>query len=210
MTTATVLETTKRRDKMSKKELLQHRSNGEIPSRIYSKKIGSHSIFIQEAEFQKVLLSSGRVFEVNFNGQKQIVDAQLIQREPVTGKILHLNLHCLNREELTTTPIRLRLVGTAIGAKLGGIVMLARETIKVSAIPKNMPEHIDIDISHLDMGDTLHASEIKLPPGITLDTKSTSGQENDLAIATCVIPSTKEKESSVAADEVAPSRESGK
>lgn len=212
MSKAAILESNERIPGMSRRELAKHRSSGKIPANLFGTKIGSNSIFVDEQEFKKVHNASGRVFEISFEGKNHMVNAQEIQREPVSGKIIHLNFHQLTRGVTMTTELPLKMKGKAVGTKAGGVAILARDSVSVSGLPKNMPEHIDIDVTKLNIGDTLHMSELKLPKGLSIEQDASATNENDLAIATCVAPTKQEAVEEVeSSDEIAvPNSDSGK
>lgn len=137
----------------------------------------------------------------NASGSNVIVDLQVagvasadrkaiireIQRDPVQGHILHLDLQHISLTERITVEVPIELIGIPTGVKDGGGILehLLRE-VEVECLPTDIPAHLDVDVTALNIGDTLHVSDLRAER-VTILT------EADRAIATVVPPTVLEE-----------------
>ena len=120
-----------------------------------------------------------------------------IQRDPVGGHILHIDLQHISLTERIVVEVPVELVGTPTGVKDGGgILEHLLRTVEVECLPTDIPNHLEVDVSLLNIGDTLHVSDIKAER-VTIKT------EAERAIATVVPPTILEEVTPAAAEGVA-------
>jgi large subunit ribosomal protein L25 len=101
------------------------------------------------------------------NGKSAIVKD--VQQDYLKGKVLHVDFQTLKDDEEITVYIPVSLVGEAPGVKVqNGILTLVTHEIAVSCLPKNIPNQLQVDISNLGLGQSIHASDLKLGDGVTL------------------------------------------
>jgi large subunit ribosomal protein L25 len=94
------------------------------------------------------------------NGKSFNAVLQDIQVHPVTDKILHIDFYQLFDNKEVTMEIPVRIVGTSPGVLLGGVLRLNQRKLKVKALPANLPDYIDADISALEMGNKLYITKL--------------------------------------------------
>lgn len=94
------------------------------------------------------------------NGKSFNAVLQDIQVHPVTDKILHIDFYQLFDNKEVTMEIPVRVVGTSPGVLLGGVLRLNQRKLKVKALPANLPDFIDADISALEMGNKLYITKL--------------------------------------------------
>ncbi|SHI35347.1 50S ribosomal protein L25/general stress protein Ctc [Flavobacterium terrae] len=94
------------------------------------------------------------------NGKSFNAVLQDIQVHPVTDKILHIDFYQLFDNKEVTMEIPVRVVGTSPGVLLGGVLRLNQRKLKVKALPANLPDYIDADISALEMGNKLYITKL--------------------------------------------------
>ena len=94
------------------------------------------------------------------NGKSFNAVLQDIQVHPVTDKILHIDFYQLFDNKEVTMEIPVRVVGTSPGVLLGGVLRLNQRKLKVKALPANLPDYIDADISSLEMGNKLYITKL--------------------------------------------------
>lgn len=163
---------------------VQVRKNGEVPGVVFSKDMESVPVKFREAEVRKVLAHGVKVLEVELQGQgKILVNLDKVQRDPVSRKVIHLSFHKLNKNQATTVHVPLKMVGTAIGSKEGGVVRLLVAEIEVTGLPHKIPEHLDVDVSEVELNGHLSVSDVKLPGGLSF---SDSDLEKNLV--NCSVP----------------------
>ncbi len=128
---------------------------------------------------------------------KRLALVQEIQHHPLDGKVLHVDFHEVAENEKVIVQVPLETVGEAAGVKnSGGVLEHVLFKLKVRALPKDLPEQIVVDVSHLELGKAIHLGEIKAPAGVEI-----IGDKNIPVIAVAM-PRTEEEEA--AATEAAP------
>ena len=91
-----------------------------------------------------------------------------LQVQPLTGKFYHADFYEIDMKHKLTFEVSLRYIGKCIGVENGGELQHIKRDLKVSCLPANLPDHIDVDVSTLDIGDSFKVKELKLPEGITV------------------------------------------
>ena len=89
------------------------------------------------------------------------------QQHPVRGTITHVDFHEVRLDQPIQASVAVQLVGEAPGAKVGGVVQQVARELRVEALPSAIPEHIDVDISTLELGDSLRLQEVATIAGVT-------------------------------------------
>jgi large subunit ribosomal protein L25 len=114
-----------------------------------------------------------------------------IQRDPVRGDILHVDFHQISLTKKLTIQVPIHLVGTALGVADGGILQHALRDVEIECLPTAIPEKIEVDVSHLKIGDSVHVGDIKVENAEVLSDPKSS--------IVSVVPPTVFKEPEVAA-----------
>lgn len=149
--------------------LKQIRKGLQVPGVLFARGLNpSTPIFIQRKEANVILATGERVLDMVIDGKKEMVNLTEVQREPSSGKLVHMSFHLLKAGEKTHASIPIHINGNAIGLKAGGLVQLVLKEIDIKALPKDLPEFVEIDVSGLDVGDHLELKDIKLPAGVEL------------------------------------------
>jgi large subunit ribosomal protein L25 len=106
-----------------------------------------------------------------------------LQRHPSRSAILHVDLQRVNMSEALRTHVPLHFLGeeTAPGVKAGGLVMHELTDVEVECLPNDLPEFIAVDISGMQVGDSIHLSQLAMPAGVTL-VELARGEDHDLAV----------------------------
>jgi large subunit ribosomal protein L25 len=110
-----------------------------------------------------------------------------IQLDPVKQTILHVDLYEISLDKKIEVEVPITLTGTAKGVSDGGILQQVSRTVEISCLPDNIPDAFELEVTGLDIGDSLHVSDLKIPEGIEVL------EEEELTIAT-VVPPTKAEE----------------
>lgn len=108
---------------------------------------------------------------IDDGGSKKMEKLSLIkelQVQPLTGKFFHADFYEVDMKHKLTFDVTLRYVGKAIGVENGGELQHIKREVKVSCLPANLPDHIDVDVSGLDIGDSIKVKELKLAEGVTV------------------------------------------
>ena len=157
---ATSYEATKKGD------IKRMRKEGRIPAVIYGHKEKSKRIYVLTQDFKKILdILKKEAVTVNLlvNGKKLLCVIKSIQHNPMTGELLHIDFQHIHKKEKIRASIPIHLIGVAPGVKKGGIQDQHLYDVVVRCLPGDLPSHIDVDISSLDLGQTIHLADIGLP-----------------------------------------------
>lgn len=128
------------------------RREGVLPANIYGKKIKSLSIKFPSADFEKVYKAVGEtgIVEIAIGKQKRPVLISNVQLDPVTDKPLHVDFHQVDLKEKTTADVSVELIEESLAEKQGlGTVVQYIDEIEVEALPKDLPDKFEIDLSRL-------------------------------------------------------------
>lgn len=149
------------------------RHQGSLPAVLYGHGLSSRPLTIKRNEFQRVYKSAGESTLVDLAlGDETPVKAiiQEVQRHPVSGAIIHVDLHQVKMTEKLHTEIPLNFIGDAPAVKeLGGVLVKNVDEIEVEALPSDLVHEITIDISILKtFDDMIRVKDVTLPKGISL------------------------------------------
>ena len=122
------------------------------------------SIFLSEAELQKTIKAVGRngVISLDINGNTQNVILTDYQVDPLKNGFIHVDFLSVDMSKEITANVRLTLVGDAAGVKDGGVMQQSLFEVSVSAKPADVPSSIDVDVTHLQVGETVTISDINV------------------------------------------------
>ena len=136
-----------------------------------------HNELLQHLEHEAFY---SHILTVDVGGNKQQVVLKDMQRHPSKPFVLHLDLLRITADEKIRVHVPLHFVNEskAPGVKMGGAVSHQLVDVEVSCLPRDLPEFIEIDMSELQMGDAVHLSEIKLPPGVEIPALASEGAED--------------------------------
>ncbi|MBN8417642.1 MAG: 50S ribosomal protein L25 [Verrucomicrobia bacterium] len=146
------------------------RKAGTIPAALYGRKVKPSSIQVHGKTFSKLLEGSASdniLVSLKIAGDEQLALVQEVQHDYLRGGILHIDFHAIAADEEIHANVPVTMVGEAKGQKQGGMMEAIHHEIEVRCLPKDLPESIQIDVTHLEVGQGVHVSEIKFPEGVT-------------------------------------------
>jgi large subunit ribosomal protein L25 len=148
------------------------RRQGLIPGVLYGNGRRSHAICVPERELRRVLTGQGglhAILDVVLEGQKTAHASILkdYQQDPIRGHISHVDLQEVRLDKPIQASVTVQLVGEPAGAKEGGVLSQVQREINVEALPMEIPEHIDLDVSGMAIGDTLRLADLPPMDGVT-------------------------------------------
>lgn len=150
------------------------RHAGIVPAIVYGADETPISITLEHNMFLRHLAEDAfysHILTLSVDGKKQQVVLKDLQRHPASDvKIMHADFMRVSANHALTMNVPLHFKGedVAPGVKTGGLIAHLMTEVEVSCLPKDLPASIDIDVSNLDMDETIHLSELILPPGVTL------------------------------------------
>lgn len=141
------------------------RAAGTTPGVLYGLDKDPQSLGISSQELKKLLRSTGEnvLLDLAVKGKKtEKVLLREVQRHPVTEDIVHVDFLRIDLTKEIEVTVPVRLVGTAEGVKAGGVLEFVRRELRMSCLPTKIPDHVEVDISALNINDAVHVSEISV------------------------------------------------
>ena len=161
------------REKTGKGICRQLLTAGRVPAVVYGKDFTSTAISVDQRELLKIISGDGgknSLITLNgadpVNGSVVLVENMLLN--PIKGTPRHVDLHKVIYGQKMRVVVNLKLVGTAKGVKDGGLLEFLKHSVEIECLPMQIPAHIEVDVTDLTIGHSIHASELKLPEGIRL------------------------------------------
>src|SRR6266480_70849 len=148
------------------------RREGFIPGVLYGNGQQPHAICIPERDLRRVLTGQGglhAILDVVLEGQKTTHASILkdYQQDPIRGHISHVDLQEVRLDQTIQATVTIQLVGEPAGAKEGGVLSQVQREINVEALPMEIPEHLDLDVSGMAIGDSLRLADLPPREGVT-------------------------------------------
>jgi large subunit ribosomal protein L25 len=158
-----------RRENVGKKDAKKHRREGNIPCVIYGGKEQGHFL-VNEKAFSKLLFTP-EVSLVKLDLDGQVVDAiiQDVQYHPVTDHVLHVDFLQIMPDKPVIIAVPVKESGIPAGVLKGGRLIKKARKVKVKALAEDLPDFISVDISGLDIGDSIKVSDLKADKVLFLD-----------------------------------------
>jgi large subunit ribosomal protein L25 len=172
------------REQKGKEAAKKMRNDKKIPAVFYGAKSEPVMLTVQSSDLNSVLKNSASdniIIDLQIESEKgsdmKMVILKELQTEPLKGEHLHADFHEIDKNTELTLDIPVRLINTPVGVTNGGILQHIRREMTISCLPDSIIEYIDVDVSGLDLGQTIHVKDIAFPEGIT------SMLEDDITIA---------------------------
>ncbi len=172
---ATIHEiTAERRTDQGKGASRRLRRNGKVPAVVYGAGSAAENI---QFDHQKLALDArhdwfaSSILDLLVDGKRQKVLLRDVQKHPVKPQFLHLDFLRIDESKPIRAYVSIRFVNQEKSpvAKMSGVVISRNQTeVEISCLPGDLPEHIELDLSALELGDVLHMSDLKLPPGVEI------------------------------------------
>lgn len=196
------LEVEARRE-LGKSAVRKLRRAGRVPGVLYGRGIDPVPVSVDaralDAALQKLAganLLLDVVVREDGHVRTELAMLQDVQRDVLTRRVLHVDLHRVSLTEKVYTRLPVQLRGEARGVREGGVLEFLRHEVEVSGLPADLPDHLELDVSDLAVGHSLHVRDLAVPPGVTVLTPA------DETIVTVLAPAVPVEEAA-AAEEVA-------
>jgi len=162
------------RDSRGKGAARKLRAKGLIPAVLYG--AGSEAVALQISGHvleKATHIGANQLFDLSGTpaAKGKLVLLKELQRDPLSRRVVHCDFYAVDTTKKLIVQIPLHLTGKAVGVDLGGVLEPLIRDIQVSCLPLNIPSSLDIDVSALNIGDALHASDLALPEGVELLTE---------------------------------------
>lgn len=146
---------------------------GLVPAVVYGPKIETMSLTLNRRDFEHFMHSAtvgSSLIELAIEGQGKPINVIIkeVRRDELKGTLQHVDFWAVDMGHALHTAIPITFVGSAEGERAGGVVMHSLRELQVEARPKDLPEHIEVDLSALNVGDSITVAEVVAPRGVTL------------------------------------------
>ncbi|HIV82640.1 MAG TPA: 50S ribosomal protein L25/general stress protein Ctc [Candidatus Salinicoccus merdavium] len=177
------------RETKTRSAINQLRNTGQVPAVVYGYQVENTAVAVDEIEFIKVIREVGRngVIDLELGGKPTKVMVTDYQFDSLKNQITHIDFVAINMKTEVTVDVTIELTGEAKGVDEGGIVEQPIFEVQVTATPDNIPESLELDVTELEIGDTLYVSDVSTTGNFTIE------NEEDEALVT-VVPPQKEEE----------------
>lgn len=190
MSNTTTQLSAKKRERTGSRYSQRVRNAGGLPAVVYGHKEEPVSITLDAHETIMHLSKGEKVFELDIEGAKQHVLLKDLGYDYLGTNIIHADFARVDLNERVDVNVHLRFVGEAEGLKTSGAIMMHPHTeVELNVLITNLPDHIDVDVSGMKVGDVMHASDVKLP----LDSMKLVG-DDDPIVAQIVMKAVQEDE----------------
>lgn len=149
------------------------RQAGRIPAVVYGHGIEPIAVSVDARELRVALngeAGSRALLDLRIGSEQHLAVARQLQRHPVRHTVTHIDFQVVSRDEVISADVPIVLVGEAVAVHHGdGAVAQELVTLTVKARPADLPPHIEIDVSELEIGSTIRVGDITLPDGVETD-----------------------------------------
>lgn len=157
----------------------RNRQEGVIPAVIYGPELKEPlNVTVAERDFRAAMRAASgtsSLFSVTVNGTNRKAILREVQRHKVTSRVLHVDFHAVSMTKPLHIKVAIHFVGTPVGVKTdGGIMQTTRREIEVSCLPTKIPEYVEVDVSNLKIGDSIHVRDVQIPDATILEDAATT------------------------------------
>ncbi|HUG42163.1 MAG TPA: 50S ribosomal protein L25/general stress protein Ctc [Longimicrobiales bacterium] len=162
------------RDEQGKSAARRMRREGRIPAVIYGRGEETRSLSLDAHEFEMLVKRYSldtTLIELSIEGARKKAGSvkalvSEVQRHPYRPQVLHVDFQQIHAGETVTVEVPIRLVGTAEGVRAGGVLQHVLHELELECAVEVIPEAIEVDVSGLEIGDSVHVAELNLPEGV--------------------------------------------
>ena len=175
------------RESIGSAESRRLRKDGNIPAVVYGLGMDPLSVAVNAREFRNALKTEAGtnvIINLEVGSENYTALAREIQKHPYRDEYLHIDLIQIDLTQTVEADVQIDFVGIPVGVKEeGGLVQTINSSISISALPTNIPTSIELDISALNVGDNLTATDVNLPEGVEL-----ANEEDESLLVTITLP----------------------
>ena len=163
------------------------RQVGKVPAVIYGGGADPVGLVFDHNKVLKALENEAtfsHILTLRFDGKEETAILKDLQRHPSRPIIMHMDFQRVSESQKIRVHVPIHFLNqeTSVGAKKGGVVTHNLVDIEVSCLPMHLPEFIEVDMAKVDLGDSVHLSDIKLPPGVAI-VELMHGPDHDQIVA---------------------------
>ena len=147
------------------------RRAGQVPAVVYGLDAGTESVSVPARELDHILHSASgynTLITLQVDNGKQLALARQVHRHPVKGTVVHVDFVRVRADQTIEAEIPIQFIGEAEGVRNGGLFEQSIFAVTVEALPGDIPNAFEHDISELSIGDAIHISDLVVPKGVTV------------------------------------------
>jgi large subunit ribosomal protein L25 len=161
----------KPRDGKGKGDNHKLRAAGQVPAVVYGHNEPTRSVALDGHELEllfKRVHVENTIIELAIDGEKGPVKTLVreVQKHPARGNVLHVDFYQIHAGEMINIQVPLHFVGTPVGVKNGGMLQHTMDELDIRVSADAIPERIDVDVAALEIGESIHVSDLKIPSGV--------------------------------------------
>ena len=160
------------------------RAAGKIPAVLYGQGLDTTPLTVDSRELSHLLhgsAGSNVLVDLVVDGEQHLAIPREIQRDHIHARFVHVDFLAVSRTQTITVSVPVHETGEAVGVKEGGVVEHHLREVQIECLPQDVPDEIVIDISHVELGDMVHVSDLEPPKGVTI---LTSAEDAVLSVVT--------------------------
>src|SRR6266513_1749334 len=162
--------TAERRTATGRSAVRKLNAMGVVPAIIYGAKDKAEALQVSRRDISAVLSHAAGeniLVELDVAGKSRLALVQEVQHAPLGNAILHVDFHAVSMDEKIQAEVPLEPSGIANGVKnFGGLLEQSLRYLPIECLPRDLPDRITVDVSNLNIGDSIHVRDIKLPDGV--------------------------------------------
>jgi len=163
------------------------RRKGNVPAVVYGGEAAPQSIVLDHNEVIKHLEHEAvysHVLDLKIDGKTEKAILKGIQRHPAKAQIMHIDFMRVDETQALKVHVPLHFINedTCLGVKAGGVVTHSRVDVEISCLPALLPEYIEVDLAEINIGESVHLTDIKVPEGVDILVLAQEG-DHDLVVA---------------------------
>jgi large subunit ribosomal protein L25 len=147
------------------------KASGSVPAIMYGSKDKPEALQVSKRDINALLSHAAGeniLVELEIAGKSRLALVQEVQHAPLGGAVLHIDFHAVSQDEVIEADVPLEPIGIANGVKnMGGLLEQNIRALAIECLPRDLPDVIRVDVSALDIGDSIHVREIQLPSGVS-------------------------------------------
>jgi large subunit ribosomal protein L25 len=182
MSTPTLIKTTAR-DGTGSQVSRREREAGQVPVNVYGHKQDNVLRKVDGHDLDLALASSDQVFNLEIDGKNESCLVKEVQYDTFGQRVLHVDFTRIDLSEQVSVEVSIEFMGDPVGVNAGGTKLIHHPTLSVKCRADSIPDEIVVDISNLEIGQSLDAGEIQLPAGVVLDEEHLAPGEQVVAVA---------------------------
>jgi large subunit ribosomal protein L25 len=186
------------RERGTKRQARRLRRSGKIPAILYGPKVEPIALELNKKDFSTRVAGLEGSHLVRFKSVSTTLTDKValvkeMQYHPISGDVMHADFYEVDLTATIEVSVPLHFVGKAAGVVRGGILQPIVREIQVECLPLDIPEFFNVDVSALDIGDSIHVEELPMPEGVT------AVYDSNFALVTVATPTVEEEPAAAAA-----------